>query len=518
MRGYEGSRQSRGERDVREPHTLVLERPALPSAPAPVGSHSGRRRQLRPLATGGSAAAVLAAALVIAHVTDWPHGDGQAAAQAQVARVVPAAESRNLAVAPRADGPSPAGALSITTMGLPAATAYLEAGYNGSPQWRRIDTAVAPAGGVRVAWQAPDGVHVTSLGSAAARAGTDVVIRGSQEVGGLVAHDDGFALLTRLPGRSGTQTDAHLIRFRGAVQAFDLALTGSASQDAAPQLGGQLAWNGSRYGAYFAVHGTGGRRSGRFGDKLVYVDRVGRRLPGGWDWGCSHNRGTALIAEKPGAFTSLCVEDRRSGLFVNTGTGSSEQAPVISREQCRPDYCGGQIGGFVKAGSGRYVVAFSTRGAGEVRPGSGGGYEVTARTATHQVALAFLSGRSTPEGSPVLLTRDPDTDHVNVRLAPYGPDRLLVSYETVTGARCSSGTCTGTFAGTHVRITDLAGHPLTPDTVIGAHIAGSIGVLPGGDLIWAAAGSPPDHTRPLNQDATPTTSAIDIVRLTVRAG
>ena len=74
---------------------------------------------------------------------------------------------------------------------------------------------------------------------------------------------------------------------------------------------------------------------------------------------------------------------------------------------------------------------------------SGRGWSVTARTATHQVTVAFLKNGSTPAGKPVLLADDPGTDHVNVRIAPYGRNRLLVSWESTNGASCKDGTCTG---------------------------------------------------------------------------
>ncbi|WP_238431865.1 hypothetical protein [Streptomyces cavernae] len=53
---------------------------------------------------------------------------------------------------------------------------------------------MAPNGTLRVAWPAADGVHVTPLAAAGRRSGTDTVVGGTKEVGGLVAHNDGFAV------------------------------------------------------------------------------------------------------------------------------------------------------------------------------------------------------------------------------------------------------------------------------------------------------------------------------------
>ncbi|MER6129215.1 hypothetical protein ABT173_42995 [Streptomyces sp. NPDC001795] len=82
---------------------------------------------------------------------------------------------------------------------LPTALSYQTPGYNQAPEWTRVDTQAAPDGSVRVAWPAADGVHVTTLSGSLERHGPDVVVPGAKEVGGLVAHDDGFALLTRVP-------------------------------------------------------------------------------------------------------------------------------------------------------------------------------------------------------------------------------------------------------------------------------------------------------------------------------
>lgn len=432
-----------------------------------------------------------------------------------------------------------AGRLSTTRLALAVPTAFLQPGAGRIPQWRRIDAAAAPNGTVQLAWQGSDGVHVTPLRPAASgagvsaagasaagaaspgasaagltRAGSDIVLAGSQEVGGLVARDDGFAVLTRRPDDASLEevTAAHLISYRNRVRVFDRALTGTAGQDTAPDLAGQLAWNGTRYGAYFAVRGAGGSHDGRSADKLVYVSETGQVLTGGWGRGCSGNQGTALLPEPSGPFASLCGDDRRAGIFVSTGLGGTDRAPVVSREDCSGGSCGGALGGFVQTSLGRYVVAFGTRGAAKVVPdGTGHGDRVTAATPTHQVAVALLAGRSGPVSSTVMLTHDPGTDHVNVRLAPYGPNRLLLSYETVASARCSAGTCTGSFTGTHLRLIDDGGRFLTPDLVVSAHIAGSIAVLPNDDLVWAYAAGSPDYSGPLT--VTPSTRTLAVARL-----
>jgi hypothetical protein len=219
-----------------------------------------------------------------------------------------------------------------TTVALAAKFPYLTAGYNNARQWTRTATAVAPNGTLRVAWPAADGVHVTPLNTAGLRSGADTVVKGAKEVGGLVAHNDGFALLTRVADTNKwKETAAAIVRYTNGKQTFRTKLTGTASNDTSPGLDGQLTWNGSKYGAYFVVHGAGGFADGHFGDKLTYISAKGAKLSGGWSWGCSHNEGIALHAETSGAFTSLCFDDWRSGLFVSTGIGAPDVAPVVQR-------------------------------------------------------------------------------------------------------------------------------------------------------------------------------------------
>jgi hypothetical protein len=403
--------------------------------------------------------------------------------------------------------------LTVTRIGLPTALPYLQSGYNGLPEWARIDTAVAPDGTLRVAWPASGSIHVTPLTAALKRAGADTVVDDAQEVSGLVAHKGGFALFTRLPdSNKWNETAAHLVRYSDTGRLFDTALTGTATHDTARVLVGQLRWNGSKYGAYFVVHGAGGSTDGHFGDKLRYVSSQGKVLDGGWNWGCSHNQGTALLPSDSGPFPSLCGDDWRSGIFVSTGIGAPNEAPLISREECWAGYCGGTPGGFVRIGS-RYAVAFTTRGTASQAPdGTGRGYKVTARTQTHQVALRFLSDPSTPSGSVKTLTSALSVDNVNVRLAPYGKDRMMISWESYADARCSQGTCTGRFTGTHLRLIDTAGKFLTGDLTVRARIAGDIASLPNGDLVWAFADEKPDRTGPLN-GASPTTRTLSVTRL-----
>ncbi|MDX3244368.1 hypothetical protein [Streptomyces sp. ME18-1-4] len=106
-----------------------------------------------------------------------------------------------------------------TAVTLTAKFPYLSAGYNNTREWARTTTAVAPNGTLRIAWPAADGVHVTPLTAAGKRSGADTVVKGVKEVGGLVAHNDGFALLTRVADTNKwKETAAAFIRYRGSCR------------------------------------------------------------------------------------------------------------------------------------------------------------------------------------------------------------------------------------------------------------------------------------------------------------
>jgi hypothetical protein len=412
--------------------------------------------------------------------------------------------------------------LTTTKVTLPARLGYLQQGYNELPEWTRVDVAAAPDGTAWAAWPAANGVHVTPLTAAGTRRAADTVIAGTSEVSGLVAFDNGFTLLTRVPDiNKWHETAAALIGYRGGRRAFETRLTSTATNDTAPVLDGALAWNGHEYGAYFVIHGAGGFADGHFGDKLTYLSATGAILPGGWSWGCSHNEGIALTAGSNGDFPSLCGDDWRSGIFVSTGIGAPDIAPVIQREQCWAGYCGGTFpdgsGDLVKLTTGRYAVAWASRGAVKAvknpADSSGRGWLVTPRWKTHQVAVHLMASASTPSGSTIYLTSDPATDNVNVHLAPYGRTGLLVSWESVSRASCTAGTCTGTFTGTHIEVISYAGKALYPAITIPAHISGTIAALPNGNLTWAYVAATPDYRTALG--ASPATTTLSIARLAI---
>lgn len=459
---------------------------------------------------------------VVADHQDLNLSSSKSVPTASRSRSASAAATKSAAATEATKATKAAPDISSSTLDLSASTAYLQSGYNELPQWTRIDTEAAPNGDVYVAWQAPGSIRVTPLDSSGQRTGSDIVVGGAQEVGGFVALDDGFALLTRKADTQSNmwnETAAYLVRYSASGrQLWSAKLTGTSTDDTAPVLDGALRWDGSRFGAYFVIHGAGGFASGHFGDTLIYVDGNGNVESGGWSWGCSHNEGIALWPIKGSDFAAECYDDWRSGLFVATSIGAPNDAPVVQRAQCWAGYCGGIIGGLVQSPSGEFATLFSSRGEASQElnsaDSSGRGWTVTSVWSTHQVAVDFLNSSATAptRSSPIYLTDSPSTDHLNPHIAPYGKSDYLVSWESVANASCNAGTCTGTFTGTHIRIINGSGRFVTSDLVVSEHIAGDIAVLPDGSLMWAAPTATPSYVGPMSGTG-PTTSQLTIATL-----
>ncbi|HJU37957.1 MAG TPA: hypothetical protein VJ724_00180, partial [Tahibacter sp.] len=156
--------------------------------------------------------------------------------------------------------------------------------------------------------------HVSLVGST----GVDATFEyASEEVRGLVAHDDGgFAVLLRTPA-----SGAMRLTRRTAANApvFSTTIPNSTAIAQMNTGDGRLAFGNNRYAAYFAVHGTAGGFAGHEGDQLAYLDASGN-LAGGWEWGCSHQM-AGLVGFHPGLnwMTTMCVSDcySKKGILVN---------------------------------------------------------------------------------------------------------------------------------------------------------------------------------------------------------
>lgn len=422
--------------------------------------------------------------------------------------------------------------LTVTQVEVDAGVAYAESGYDGFPRLSRIELSAQPSGGAMIAWQTQDrtAIHVTPLGSDLQRSGDDVSVA-ALELSGLVAHDDGFALLARQPDpgmplsveadEMGTQA-AFLLRYRGGAQAFALALTGTTSPmpslDYSSALAGQLAWNGARYGAYFAVHaGMGSQLAGYWGDQLSYADDQGSLLPGGWSWGCSLDAGLRLLAEPSGPFSAACLSDGSPQTGLNWMTEGQQQH--LAFEETWSGYTAGRFGSIVQVSDGTHLVVWSSRGDGGQLPGAAGtsgttSYHARAMDAP-DLALIHVDKSGAPEGPPTWLTETPTVPEITVHVAPYGQDQYLMIWSTLQSCQYVNGNCYGPFGSVLARIIDAQGNAQSGDEELPAWPTDDAGlaVFPNGDVGWAFVDSRPSYTGRLVTTSLPASRTISVARL-----
>jgi hypothetical protein len=425
--------------------------------------------------------------------------------------------------------------LTVTSVQVDADIRYKLAGINDFPLDERIAYSAQPNGMAKLAWldNGFANVHVTPLTVQGTRLAPDTVIEGI-DLGGIVALDDGFTVLTRRddpgdpinddPSEGPIAKAAFLVRYQNGAELFGVPLTGTKNitddqgnrrNDCSTVLNGRLVYNGSKYGAYFIVHGCRGSfAEGAYGDKLVYADDHGRYVRGGFPWGCSHDLSLRLVPEAD-AFTSMCFSDR----YPDTGLNlviAGEQPRRIAPEYTNPGYSAGKFGSVLKLGDDRYFLGWLSRGVLLDRMGDVNGPAF----GPHDIAFSHLAKDRTPIGRNEWLMTTPDIDEQNLHFAPYGPDRILMVWDDNEKAQCMNGTCQGPYGGTHVRLIDSEGKFLTPDEMIEAppNSSEDITRFPNGDLGWAFAAEQRDYSKPLDMvngvPNVPPVRQINVARLT----
>jgi hypothetical protein len=428
--------------------------------------------------------------------------------------------------------------LSVVKIPVDANIAWQKLGYDHFPADERVALAVQPDGQAQIAWMqvnptigaAPLGVHVTFLdGSLVPRAGTsDVFMPTGQEVAGLVAHDDGFALLTR-DVNDGTplavddaDTLAYLVRWRNGAEAWKEALTGSLSEDAAPTrtlyspfLEGQLVWNGSTYGAYFAVRGgEGDPQRALWRDALVFRDYFGKVLWEPTD-GCWNNGGIRLIPDlgKVNLTTSLSVSyPEITGLCVQQiaaavkFTALDDDRLVSDQEVGWSGYAGARFGSLLKIAEG-YLVFWLSLGPTNDHQG-------------HDIRMARLDSSFNLVGGPTWLLRTPGVEEWNLHVAPYGTagDRFLMTYGeiAITGVTDSDyAVYVGDFVGTHLALIDVDGTILANEIVQGVPTTANSEpvILGNGDVAWAFVNPTPDYSQTIAGPNGPGQTTLRVARV-----
>jgi len=312
--------------------------------------------------------------------------------------------------------------------------------------------ATSPNGQAKVAWGDGSNVHVTPLDGADQRAGDDAIVEGS-EVRGLVAHDDGSAVLV-------VRGDAMVferLSEAGALQS-SLTLVGENSHttdgdrwiDNWPHHG-RLKWSGSEYAAYFGQTGNHGAAGDHQGDHYSFISPEGTLMQGGWDWGCSHSLDVRLDHNAT-TFAPICTSDTYPG----AGIWFNNREEISTEPSITNTGTGTKLGGLVPTSDGFWLTFTSPEG-----------------RASYDVVLIHVGNDGSPSGR-VYLTDTPSVDEEFSHLVAYG-DHLLAAWSTGTELTLA--------------VVDTAGTFLEGPVVVGARAGGrdDFAAYPSGDVGWAHA-------------------------------
>ncbi|KGO74904.1 hypothetical protein PITC_031420 [Penicillium italicum] len=425
--------------------------------------------------------------------------------------------------------------------------------WTGYPHHRRTPFAVSPDGkSAYIAYldSSATDVHVQQLDPTTfAATGTTVTVSGGKEAGGLVAHNDGFALLTNEAMPSGT-TNAPpsgtpvpvLYRYTSGKQTWKTWLGGpgvheSEGLSASPDMNGDLVYSESAelYGAYFVVTDYTGDASGHFGDSVEYISASGKleTIAGASSaWGCSHNTGIAFEAADEAPFPGICAEDQ-GAIWLNTKTqGMSNDGVKISNENTTNGASGEPMGGMSGSYSSlarfadttKYIFAWVSRGAIDVTENAwmGTGYtHVQNRTNGRNVAISLFSDKYTKVGaqatsevgaedgdSQVNWATSGSNDCSNAHAAAFGSSNALVTWEEISNPTCDyiAMGCRGTFAGTYFQQVDSTGSKVgeafSADDV---YVAGDMVTLSDGRVCWPYVNMTWDLSQPIDDSSSAAT-------------
>jgi hypothetical protein len=266
--------------------------------------------------------------------------------------------------------------------------------------------ATTPSGEAKAAWSDGSNVHITPLNASDERAGDDISVPGS-EVRGLVAHDDGTALLVvdgdqmlflRLDASGNTAASLTIVGDNSHSNDGDRWI------DDWPH-NGRLAWSGTEYAAYFGQTGNHGSAGDHQGDHYEIISASGESQSGGWDWGCSHSLDERL-AHNGTTFAPICTSDTYPGAgiwFENDVEVSSE--PTITNVGG-----GTKLGGLVPAPDGFWLNFASPEG-----------------RSSYDVAFVHIDNSGNASGK-TYLTDTASVDERFAHLAAYGNNQLLAGW------------------------------------------------------------------------------------------
>lgn len=405
-----------------------------------------------------------------------------------------------------------------------------ESGY---PHHRRTPFAVSPDGkSAYLAYldSSETDVHIQQLDPSNFSAiGKATTVTGGKEAGGLVAHNDGFALLTNevVPSTTANAPPdntpvAVLYRYTNGAQSWKTFLGGPGVHEddglsMSPDLNGDLVYSEAAklYGAYFVVTDYAGWAEGHFGDSVEYVSDAGQlqNITGATSaWGCSHNTGIAFEAADAPPFAGLCAEDH-GAIWLNTKTRGMDGVKVSNENTTNGasnEPMGGMSGSYSQlarfANNESYIFSWVSRGAVNLKPDTwrGNGYtSADNRTNNRNVAIALMSDKYTLVGpqaiSTVGATSGDDqvnwitkgtADCSNAHVATFDNANALVTWEEIAEPTCDfiAMGCKGTFTGSNFQQVDATGVKVgAPLTAMDVFVAGDMVSMPNGQICWPYA-------------------------------
>ncbi|KAL9084315.1 MAG: hypothetical protein Q9165_008143 [Trypethelium subeluteriae] len=426
--------------------------------------------------------------------------------------------------------------------------------WTGYPHHRRTPFAVSPDGkSAYIAYldSSETDVHVQPVDPTTFKAtGTTVTLTGAKEAGGLVAQNDGFAVMVNEPVPSGTANAPPgntpvpvLYRYTNGAQSWKTWLAGPTVTSAsgsgmAPDMNGDLVYSAAAglYGAYFVVTDYTGDADGHFGDSIQYVNEDGalQTISGATStWGCSHNTGIAFEAADAAPFASICAEDQ-GAIWLNTkGQGMTTTGVKISNENTTNGGDGEPMGGMSGsysalaqfATSTNYIFSWVSRGAIDLSENTwmGTGYTHSLnRTNPRNVAIALFSDKYTKVGAQATSevgATDGDSqvnwitqganDCSNAHAATFGADNALVTWEEIENPICDyiAMGCRGQFAGSYFQQVDSTGAKVgAPLVETDTYVAGDMVTMSDGRVCWPYVSMTWDLSQPVPYAGSPATT------------
>ncbi|CAD6448114.1 700cb822-c2cd-41ec-a2bd-f26133829b14 [Sclerotinia trifoliorum] len=373
--------------------------------------------------------------------------------------------------------------------------------WTGLPHHRRTPFSISPDG--KSAYLAYldhtyATVHVQQVSLTDFSAVGDAISVTAYEAAGLVAQNDGFALMATVnaTGTANLPTDGSpivsIMRYTNGKKTWETALNGpgvhaSDMLTSTPDANGDLVYSAKAglYAGYFVVEAYTTDYAGHFGDSIQYVNDNGELQVvqgASSDFGCSHNTGIGLEAADAAPFASVCAEDQ-GDIWLNTET-QYMSGQKISNENTTNGVSGEPMGGMSGSysnlasipGSDGYIFAWQSRGALDLTLNAWMGTPYTQcspRWLNHNVAISVMTDKKTLAGAQASstvgaaegdsqvtwITYSSTEDHQNVHIAAVNSQYSIVTYETLSSPDCQPVPmgCSGTYAGTSFQVIDNTG-------------------------------------------------------------